>query len=273
MSKPTISVCLPVFNAEKYLVQCLESIAGQTLKSIELVVVDDFSTDNSWKIIQKFAKKHSWVHPFRNSKNLGVSPTFNFAVAQAKSNYIARMDADDVMVPTRLSLQKKFLDTHPDTVIVGGQCYLIDNKGRRIGTKRFPLTHPEIYDMLFRTVPLQQPTIMINKSKLPKDFLFGDSRFSPAEDYGLFFSATRFGQLANLPGFTLFYREHATNISLVHPKFTFWRITKARLDGVFHQGYLPSLKSLLIVLAQTLTILILPEKLIYPLHKRLRGMS
>lgn len=273
MKKPLVSVCLPVYNAGQYLTQCLKSITAQTLKPFELIIVDDFSTDNSWEIIQKFAKEHTWVRTFRNRRNLGVSPTFNFAVAQAQSNYIARMDADDLMSPTRLSLQKKYLDEHPDTVIVGGQCYLIDSRGKKTGTKRFPLTHPEIYEMLFRTVPMQQPTIMINKGKLPKDFLFSDPRFSPAEDYGLFFSASRFGRFTNLPDFTHFYREHDTNISLVHPKFTFWRITRARLDGVIRHGYLPSLKSFLVVLAQTLAILILPEKHIYPLHKRLRGMS
>lgn len=273
MSKPSVSICLPVYNAGPYLDQCLDSIASQTLKQFELVIVDDFSTDSSWEIIQKFARKHSWVHPFRNSRNLGVSPTFNFAVSQAKSQYVARMDADDLMTPTRLSLQKKYLDEHSDTIIVGGQCYLIDNQGKKTGTKRFPLTHPEIYEMLFKTVPMQQPTVMINRNKLPKDFLYSDSFFSPAEDYGLFFSASRFGQFANLPNFTHFYREHDTNISLVRPKFTFWRITRARLDGIFNRGYLPSFKSFLIVLAQTLAILILPEKFIYPLHKHLRGMS
>ncbi|HBC44670.1 MAG: Glycosyl transferase family 2 [Candidatus Collierbacteria bacterium GW2011_GWB1_45_35] len=273
MKKPAVSVCLPVYNAGSYLRRCLESIVAQALKPIELIIVDDCSTDNSWEIIKKFAKKHSWIHSFQNSRNLGVSPTFNFAITQAKSKYIARMDADDLMAPTRLSLQKKYLDEHSETVIVGGQCYLINDHGKKIGTKRFPLTHPEIYEMLFQTVPMQQPTVMINRNKLPKDFLYSDPRFSPAEDYGLFFSASRFGQFANLPNFTHFYREHDTNISLVRPKFTFWRITRARLDGIFNRGYLPSFKSFLIVLAQTLAILILSEKFIYPLHKHLRGMS
>jgi len=127
--------------------------------------------------------------------------------------------------------------------------------------------------MLFRTVPMQQPTVMINRSLLPPDFLYGNQYFSPAEDYGLFFAAARYGKLANLPDFTHFYREHGTNISLVKPKFTFWRITRARLDGILHQGYKPSLVSLLTVLAQTIAITLLPSKLIYPLHKRLRGMA
>jgi len=273
MKTPLVSVCLPVYNAGKYLDKCLASIEAQTLKPIELIVVDDCSTDNSWEIISKFAKKHLWVRIFKNQANSGVSPTFNFAVSQATSNYIARMDADDIMAPNRLALQKKYLDKHPEVVIVGGQCYLINSPSKKIGIKSFPLDHNDIYEMLFRTVPMQQPTIMINRGKLPKDFLYSNSRFSPAEDYGLFFSAARFGKFANLPNFTHYYREHDTNISLVKPKFTFWRIWRARLDGLINQGYVPSLKSFLIVLAQTIAVLILPPKYIYPLYKRLRGMS
>lgn len=270
---PLVSVCLPVFNAGRYLEECLQSIASQDLRPIELVVVDDCSTDTSWKIINRFAKQYSWVRAFRNKKNLGVSSTFNYAVSLAQSDYIARMDADDIMAGNRLSLQKRFLDRHPEVVIVGGQCYLINGRGQKTGTKLFPLTHSKIYDMLFRTVPMQQPTIMINRSLLPKDFLFSDTRFAPAEDYGLFFSAARFGKFANLKNFTLFYREHDTNISLVKPKFTFWRIWRTRIDGILYRGYRPSLQSIFTVLAQTLVILLLPEKLIYPLYKFLRGMG
>src|SRR3989338_7783592 len=102
MKTPLVSVCLPVYNAGKYLDKCLASIEAQTLKPIELIVVDDCSTDNSWEIISKFAKKHLWVHIFKNQANSGVSPTFNFAVSQASSNYISRMDADDIMAPNRL---------------------------------------------------------------------------------------------------------------------------------------------------------------------------
>lgn len=273
MKKPLVSVCLPVYNAEKYLVKCLDSVVGQTLRPIELIIVDDGSTDGSWPIIQKYQRQYPWIHAYQNGENYGVSATFNFAVTQAEALYLARMDADDIMSPTRLALQKNFLDAHPEIVIVGGQCHLINSRGKKIGTKKFPLNHQEIYDMLFRTVPLQQPAIMINRGKLPSDFLFSNPRFSPAEDYGLFFSATRFGKFANLPNFILSYREHTTNISLVRPKFTFWRITRARLYGVLNQGYIPSLISFLTVLAQTMAILLLPEKYIYPLHKRLRHMS
>lgn len=271
--KPIVSITLPIYNAEKYLLDCLESIASQTYENFELIAIDDCSTDNSFEILTKFAKNKPWVKIYQNNTNLGVSPTFNRAISIAKGKYIARMDADDIMLPNRLKLQVDYLKKHAQIVIVGGQCEIIDSHSNIIGHKTFPQTHTEIKDMLFRTVPLQQPTIMINTGLLPKNFLYGNKIFSPAEDYGLFFSALKYGELANLPETTHKYREHTTNISLVKPKFTFWRICRARLDGILHQGYRPSLLSLLTVFTQMFAILLLPEKFIYPLHKRLRRMS
>lgn len=271
--KDLVSVVLPIYNTEKYLPACLKSIQSQTYRPIELIAIDDQSTDSSWSILQQFAKNKPWVKIYQNSKNLGVSPTFNRTVQKAKGQFLARMDADDIMKKDRLKLQLKYLQQHPNTVIVGGQCQIINTHGQKIGIKKFPLNNSAIKDMLFKTVPMQQPTIMINRTLLPKNFVFSNKNYSPAEDYGLFFAAAPYGQFANLPQATLSYREHSTNISLVNPKFTFWRIWRTRLDGITKYNYRPSLKSILTVFVQTIAIIILPKKLIYSLHKKLRGMN
>lgn len=273
MNDPLVSVCLPIFNAEPYLLDCLKSITSQSYKNIELIAVDDCSTDKSFAILKKFAKNNPLIKVFQNHKNLGVSQTFNFAISKSKGSFIARMDADDIMFPNRIADQISFFKTHPEHVIVGGQCKLINKLGQPIGEKRFPTDHDQIYKMLFRTVPMQQPTITINKSLLPKNFLYGNPKFTPAEDYGLFFSAAKYGKFANLAEFTHYYREHNSNISLVKPKYTFWRIWKARIDGIANQNYHPDLISLIIVFLQTVTVFLLPQKFIYPLHKLLRGMK
>jgi glycosyltransferase involved in cell wall biosynthesis len=271
--KPLVSIVLPIYNAAPYLLECLNSIKSQTYRPIELIAIDDSSTDASWQILNSFAKNNKWVKTYRNKSNQGVSFTFNFGVFKASSNYVARMDADDVMFPDRIKLQIDYLLDHPRTVILGGQCLLINEQGSIIGKKTFPQKDNEIKDMLFRTVPMQQPTIMINRSLFPEGFMFSDSQFSPAEDYGLFFNAISFGDFANLPQNTLKYREHKTNISLTNPKLTFWRIWRARRHGLIHCHYRPSIKSVTIVFLQTLAVLILPSKIIYPLHTKLRGMK
>ncbi len=268
-----VSVVLPIFNTQEYLLTCLNSIASQTLKSIELIAIDDCSTDSSWTILKQFAKNKPWVKISQNSTSLGVSSTFNIGIKKATGQFLARMDADDIMHQDRLKLQLQYLKQHPKTVIVGGQCQIIDSKGKITGKKTFPLEDKKIKDMLFRTVPMQQPTIMINRSLLPKNFIFGNKKYSPAEDYGLFFAATPYGEFANLPQTTHYYREHTTNISLTNPKFTFWKIWKARKDGILEHKYRPSIYSLVIVMLQTLVTIFLPSKYIYPLHKKLRRMS
>ncbi len=83
---PLVSVVLPIYNAQEYLLTCLNSIASQTFKSIELIAIDDCSTDTSWAILKRFAKNKPWVKIFQNSTNLGVSPTFNTAIKKPKGN-------------------------------------------------------------------------------------------------------------------------------------------------------------------------------------------
>ena len=273
MAKAKVSIVLPVYNAAPYLQNCLKSIAKQTHRPIELIAIDDHSSDSSYIVLKQFAQRKPWVKVIRNPRNLGVSPTFNKGVSLARSDYIARMDADDIMHKDRVKKQLEFLQKHPKVVAVGTQCYLIDKVNRKTGKKLFPTSHSKIQDMLFRTVPMQQPSIMINRSLLPKDFLFGDARFSPAEDYDLFFRLLQYGQLANLSDLLHYYREHDTNISLVKPKFTFWRITRAKINAILHHHYQPSIHSTLTFITQIIAVSLLPSSLIYPLHSKLRGMK
>lgn len=273
MLKNLVSIIVPIYNAAPYLQICLDSITNQSHRPIELIAIDDHSTDNSLTILKRFAKNKPWVKVITNNKNQGVSPTFNKGVSHASSNFIARMDADDLMHPDRIKKQLSFLLNHPEVIAVGTQCYLINKDNQRIGKKLFPASHQKIKDMLFRTVPMQQPSIMINRSLLPKDFLFGDTRFSPAEDYDLFFRLLKHGKLANLPDLLHSYREHNTNISLIQPKFTFWKITNAKINALRYHNYVPSVFSLLVFIAQIIAVLILPSKLIYPLHSKIRGMK
>lgn len=94
MSKVKVSVIVPVYNVEAYLEKCLESLAMQTLKDIEVIVVNDESPDNSEKIIAKYAKKYPHIHGYKK-KNGGVSDARNYGIAKAQGEYIAFVDGDD----------------------------------------------------------------------------------------------------------------------------------------------------------------------------------
>jgi glycosyltransferase involved in cell wall biosynthesis len=207
--KPTtpISVIMPVYNTADFLDDSITSILTQTYSNFEFIIVDDASTDNSWKIIRSYARKDKRIRAYRNAINLGVSLTSNIAISKAKYQYIARMDSDDVSVPNRLRKQLSYLKSHPKTVIVGGQCTIIDDTNRIVGTKSFPTNFQDIYDMMFWAVPIQQGFMMINKSLLPKKFTWYSPTKTTAEEVNLFFRLLSFGEFANLPDNLYYYRQ------------------------------------------------------------------
>lgn len=94
MSKIKVSVIVPVYNVESYLEKCLDSLGKQTLKDIEIIVVNDESPDNSQKIIDKYAQKYNTIHGYKK-KNGGVSDARNFGIEKATGEYIAFVDGDD----------------------------------------------------------------------------------------------------------------------------------------------------------------------------------
>ncbi|MFA6361313.1 MAG: glycosyltransferase family 2 protein [Candidatus Shapirobacteria bacterium] len=270
--KPLVSVIMPVYNPGIYLVDAIESILNQTFSNFELIVVDDGSTDDSWKIIKSYSKKDSRIIVIKNKINLGVSLTSNIAISQAKGKFLARMDADDISTPDRLYKQVNFLKRNPKTIVVGGQCTIIDENNQIIGLKKFPTTEKQILDMIFWAVPIQQGYMMINRSLLPKNFVwYSPSKFS-AEEVDLYFNLLKFGRFANLSDNLYFYRQISTSLSHQNPKKTFWVTLKSRLNAV-KKGFKPSFFAVIINLIQIMVILTLPNQIITSLWYFIRGIK
>jgi glycosyltransferase involved in cell wall biosynthesis len=254
------------------LVDAIDSILSQTFSNFEFIIVDDASTDGSWKIIKSFAKKDSRIIAFKNKINLGVSLTSNIAISQARGKYIARMDSDDVSTPDRLQKQVDFLKNHPQIIVVGGQCAIVDENNQVVGFKKFPLTQNQIKDMIFWAVPIQQGYMMVNTSLLPKNFTwYHPSKFS-AEEVDLYFNLFKYGDFANLPDNLYFYRKISTSLSHQNPKKTFWITLKSRLNAV-KNGFKPSPTAILINLIQIIVISLIPAKIIMDLWYLVRGVK
>lgn len=270
--KPLVSVIMPVYNPGRYLVESIESILNQTFSNFEFIIVDDASTDNSWKIIKSYAKKDKRIIPIKNKINLGVSLTSNIAISQSKGKFLARMDADDISVPDRLYKQITFLKNNPNTVIVGGQCTIIDENNQIVGLKKFPTTQTQIENMIFWAVPIQQGFMMINRSLLPKKFVwYSPSKFS-AEEIDLYFNLKKYGQFANLPDNLYFYRQVFTGLSHQNPKKTFWITLQSRLKAI-SDGFYPNASAVLINICQIIVISILPNQVIMSLWHLIRGIK
>lgn len=270
--QPLVSVILPVYNAGKFLSAALTSILFQTYQSFEVIAVDDGSTDNSYKLLHEFARNDPRIKVLRNKRNRGIGYTANRAIKVAKGEFIARMDADDIMLPDRLKRQVEYLLANPDTVLVGGQCLVIDESGQVTGQKTNPTSNKEIYKSMFNTMSVQNPTLMINTKLVSKKQLVLDNKFHPVDDLDLMFRLFSYGKLANLEDTVLKYRVYRGSATMKDPKRSFWLTLRVRLNAIAKYRYRPTLKAALVCTAQTIIVLLLPGSLVYALYGHLRGV-
>ncbi len=269
---PLVTIYMPVFNASSYLNQAIESILNQTYSNFEFIIIDDASTDNSWKIIKSFVKKDKRIIAIKNHINLGVSLTSNIAISKAKGKLLARMDADDISFTDRIEKQVKFLTQNSKTIAVGGQCVVIDEFDNIIGNKNFPTQPKQLKEMIFWAIPMQQPSMMVNLSKLPKKFVWYAPNKSSAEEVDLMFRFMLYGQIANLEDNLLFYRHLNGSLSHKNPKSTFNLTIKSRLTALKF-GFRPSLKAIILNLMQIVVIALIPNHLINEIWSHLRGIK
>lgn len=206
------SVILPVYNAEQYLEQAVESVLRQSFCDFELLLLNDGSTDSSEVIIDSFiakddrCKKLSW-------SNRGLIQTLNSGLRDAMGEIIFRMDADDICKPNRFEKQWNYLQKNPNCVAVGSKVLLIDSIGLPIKEFSGIENHEEIdsENLQGHGSVITHPTVAMRKSSV---MMIGGYRdeYPHAEDLDLFLRLAEVGRLANLPEVLLEYRQHALSI-------------------------------------------------------------
>lgn len=269
-NQPLVTVLMTAYNAEKFIDKAIASIIYQTYKNLEIIIVDDGSTDNTPKIIEYFKNLDQRIRVIRLKKNKGPSLASNIGLKIAKGEYIARLDADDIALPDRIEKQVKFLLKNPEVAVVGGQCILINEKDRVIGEKKFPLRHNEIYKALFNINPIQHPSCLINRKLLPNEIVYHKNHYVLAHDLELIFELRQFGKLANLDEKVIYYRQYPNSLSLRNPKETFKATFAVRQKALKKYGYQPTLKGYFVHYCQTIVVSILPGQTIYPIFKLIR---
>ena len=132
--QPTISVCLPVYNGERYLAGAIESVLNQTFESFELLIVDDCSTDSTWEIIDRYAIQDPRVRPLRNKQNLGLFANYNHSMASAGGQFIKLFAHDDIFRPTILQSMLAIFEQKPEVALVSTAKEWIDSDGHPISS-------------------------------------------------------------------------------------------------------------------------------------------
>lgn len=212
---PRVSVVMPVYNGARFLAEAIESVCRSTFRDFELLVLDDLSSDNSAEIADRLAANDSRIRVLRMSERHGVSRIRNVGVKESKGEYIANLDADDVMFPNRLSLQVAYLDSHPDCVALGARALVVDADGRPQSLAVRVFTHRDIDDWHMSGLGggLGNPMAMFRKSAVEAIGGYTVSDDTAGEDYDLWLRLAEYGQLANLSDVLICYRVHDKNLS------------------------------------------------------------
>jgi glycosyltransferase involved in cell wall biosynthesis len=217
IENPLVTVLIPVFNAEKYLREAIESILNQTYKNLEILIINDGSTDQSEDIILSYSDDR--IRYIKNQQNIKLISTLNLGIKEAKGKYIARMDADDVSMLNRIEKQVRFLEENPSYILCGSNVKLIKNDQK---TDEIIHYHNDSSDIKFALAfycPFIHPTVLIRKEILVIHNLFYDSMFLHAEDYHLWTKLVDFGDFINLQDELVYYRIHEHQISSEHKEF------------------------------------------------------
>lgn len=241
--KPSVSVLLPVHNVGHYLATCLDSLLESTHEDFEVIAIDDFSRDDTWKILKIYKQLDKRIRIYRNVKHYGKAITLNRALKKAKGHLLALMDGKDMVYKNRLKKQAAYLQNNPQVVAVGTQCTFINSIGRSTGKSAFPQHTETIYHRPLHGIALDFETIMINKTVLPKDLLYFNTSESAVLYSDITMKLLQFGNIINLPHFLQYRRTENP-----HRKTTFKKIPsliKLWIQSMDTYEYRPNLRSFL----------------------------
>lgn len=204
---PRVSVLMPVLDAGAFLQPALESLSAQSLTGIEVIAVDDGSTDGSRELLERHARSDPRFRVLTQQRRGGAAAR-NRAAGEAVADLLALADADDVSLPDRLERQVTFLDAHPDVSVLGGAVETIDDEGRPHGVIRLPTDPDEIEaHLLARGSCLNDPTVMMRRAAFERAGGYRET-LATAYDYDLWLRMLPAERFANLGEVLVRYRRH-----------------------------------------------------------------
>lgn len=227
-TKPTVSVLMPVYNAEKYLSKSIESVLNQTFEDFEFLIFNDGSVDKTKEIIESYQDNR--IRFFDNTENQGYLVHLNNGIEKTRGKYIARIDADDIALPNRLEKQVEFLEKNPDFAIVGSLIDIIDENGNYIEQKENNFTPQELKFRLFYKNDFIHSSIT-GRTDIFKKYFY-NSDFYTAEDYFLWSEISKQYKVAIYPEVLVLYRHHNESITIKRKEFQDNKVKKIYAENL-----------------------------------------
>ena len=258
---PRITVIMGIYNCADTLIEALESLESQTYKRFKVVLCDDGSKDNTLEVALKWAETHPNYVVIQNERNIKLAATLNHCLKYADTEYVARMDGDDISLPTRFEKEIAFLDLHPEFAFVSTPMAHFDEHG--IWRKGKAIEYPQNCD--FRDcAPFCHAPCMVRKSAydLVNGYTTGE-KVERAEDFYLWYKMYRSGLKGyNIQEILYMMRDDKNAIAR--------RRVKDRLRGVKMHWEIPkglNVKYPYLIILKSLSKILVPPFLIPTLRK------
>ncbi|MGC6408473.1 glycosyltransferase family 2 protein [Bisgaard Taxon 45] len=228
LNTPLVSVLICAYNVEKYIEECINAVINQTYKNLEIIVVNDGSSDSTLSKLHSLSEKDSRIKMINNPKNLGFISSLNIGIEYVSGDYVARTDADDITKPEWIEKILGYMLSHPQIIAMGSYLTILSEDGNGSNLANYyehgeqwknPLTHKEIVEaMLFRN-PIHNNSMIVKSNVFREHGLRFDPAYQHTEDYQFWLEVSRLGKLANYPESLVYYRLHNTQTSSLHNKY------------------------------------------------------
>ena len=206
-----ITVIMPTYNSEKYIIEAIESIRAQTFTDWNMLVINEYgSDDGTCAIVRKYEEKDKRIQLIQNRKKLGLADSLNEGIKAATGKYIARMDADDIAHPDRFQKQWEYMEKHQDVIVLGTAQHHFGPNTDRIHRPATDIGQLKA-NLLFMC-DICHSTVMMRRDIFIENHLLYDSSCY-AEDYELWTRALAYGKIINLPEVLGEYRWGTGNIT------------------------------------------------------------
>ena len=207
---PLVSVILPTYNRREYIAKAIESVWRQSYKNLELIIIDDASTDATRELVGAFSKHNPKITILHNEINLGIVASLNKGITMAQGKYIARLDDDDVWCDDKkIEKQVDFLEKNPEYCLVGGGVIKIDKNGKEIVRYLLPKEDEYIRKTILVNNVFAHTTVLFRKDIFQKVGGY-DEQFAFIEDWDLWLKMGKASKFYNFQEFFVFYldQEH-----------------------------------------------------------------
>ncbi len=234
ISKPLVSIGVPVYNGEHYLPQALDSLLPQTYSNLEIIIFDNASTDSTRNVCQQYVKRDARVHYYRNDRNLGAARNYNLTVVKAKGKYFKWAAHDDLCEPTFIERCVEVMESDPHVSLAYPKTAIIDAEGK------FKNNHEDLFD--FREKEAHLRWRQFCEAPLDCNAVFGVMRtdlLTTTPCIGAFESSDRvllgefalLGEIAEIPERLFLRRYHekiSTNINPTKKSMAAWFDPKSK---------------------------------------------